>query len=75
MEQSRIDALRAQPVQAQSHLIDGARVPASDGGTMEVVSPIDGQVLIVGLWWVKLVVFVSTICLNTMKCAPSTYRC
>ena len=45
MEQSRIDALRAEPVQAQSHLIEGANVPASDGGTMEVVSPIDGQVL------------------------------
>ena len=45
MDQSRIDALRAEPVQAQSHLIDGAQVPASDGGTMEVVSPIDGRVL------------------------------
>ncbi|MGC1496597.1 MAG: aldehyde dehydrogenase [Sulfitobacter sp.] len=45
MNQSEIDALRALPVAPRGHLIDGALVPASDGGTMDVVSPIDGQVL------------------------------
>lgn len=45
MDQQKIDALRAQPVSPFHHLIDGAHVPASDGGTMDVLSPIDGQVL------------------------------
>jgi gamma-glutamyl-gamma-aminobutyraldehyde dehydrogenase len=45
MTQTKIDALRAQPVPAFAHLIDGQHVAASDGGTMDVLSPIDGQVL------------------------------
>ncbi len=45
MDQSKIDALRAQPVPAFKHLIDGAHVAASDGGTMDVLSPINGKVL------------------------------
>lgn len=45
MDQTQIDALRAQPVPVFSHLIDGKHVPASDGGTMDILSPIDGQVL------------------------------
>ena len=45
MDQAKIDALRAQPVPAFSHLIDGKHVAASDGAVMEVLSPIDGQVL------------------------------
>jgi gamma-glutamyl-gamma-aminobutyraldehyde dehydrogenase len=45
MDQKKIDALRAQPVPAFSHLIEGKHVPASDGGVMEILSPIDGQVL------------------------------
>ncbi len=45
MDQSKIDALRAQPVTPQMHLIEGLSVPASDGGTMDILSPIDGQVL------------------------------
>lgn len=45
MEQKTIDALRAQPVTAFFHLIEGKHVPASDGGTMDILSPIDGQVL------------------------------
>ena len=44
MDQTKIDALRAQPVAAFSHLIDGKHVPASDGGTMDILSPINGQV-------------------------------
>ena len=44
MDQTQIDALRAQPVPAFSHLIDGKHVAASDGGTMDIKSPIDGQV-------------------------------
>lgn len=45
MDQIKIDALREQPVAPFSHLINGKHVPASDGGTMDVLSPIDGQVL------------------------------
>ena len=45
MEQSRIDALRATPVPPRFHLIEGRSVPASDGGMMDILSPIDGQVL------------------------------
>jgi gamma-glutamyl-gamma-aminobutyraldehyde dehydrogenase len=45
MDQAKIDALRAQPVPAFSHLIEGKYVAASDGAVMEVLSPIDGQVL------------------------------
>ncbi len=45
MDQNRIDALRAEPVAAFSHLIDGRSVAASDGAVMDVISPIDGQVL------------------------------
>ena len=45
MEQSKIDALRANPVEPQSHIINGKRVPASDGGTLDILSPIDGNIL------------------------------
>lgn len=45
MDQGKIDTLRARPVPAFSHLIDGRHVAASDGATLDVVSPIDGQVL------------------------------
>ncbi|MFK7838336.1 MAG: aldehyde dehydrogenase family protein [Sulfitobacter sp.] len=45
MDQTKINALRAQPVASFSHLIDGKHVPASDGGMMDVLSPINGQIL------------------------------
>ncbi|KIN62702.1 Gamma-glutamyl-gamma-aminobutyraldehyde dehydrogenase [Sulfitobacter noctilucicola] len=45
MDQTQIDALRAEPVRAFGHLIDGQHLGASDGGTMDVISPIDGTVL------------------------------
>ena len=45
LDQGRIDALRAEPVAAQGHLIGGQVVAASDGGVMETTSPIDGAVL------------------------------
>ena len=45
MDQNSIDALRARPVPPRGHLIDGVLVPASDGATMDILSPIDGQVL------------------------------
>jgi gamma-glutamyl-gamma-aminobutyraldehyde dehydrogenase len=45
MDQTTINALRAQPFSAFSHLIEGKHVPASDGGMMDILSPIDGQVL------------------------------
>ena len=45
MDQTQIDALRARPVPRFFHLIDGKHVPASDAGIMDILSPIDGQVL------------------------------
>ncbi|MDA7425022.1 aldehyde dehydrogenase family protein [Thalassococcus lentus] len=45
MDQTKIDTLRAQTVPAFEHLIDGKHMPASDGRTMDVISPIDGSVL------------------------------
>ncbi|MCV2870302.1 aldehyde dehydrogenase [Defluviimonas sp. WL0002] len=45
MDQIKVDALRAQPVPTYGHLIDVQFLPASDGGTMDVLSPLDGQVL------------------------------
>jgi len=42
MDQQKIDRLRAEKIAPQTHLIDGRHVPASDGGTMDVTSPIDG---------------------------------
>jgi len=43
MNQSSIDALSSQAVPRQTHLIEGEAVPASDGGLMDILSPIDGQ--------------------------------
>ncbi|PKP75941.1 MAG: aldehyde dehydrogenase [Alphaproteobacteria bacterium HGW-Alphaproteobacteria-6] len=45
MSQNQIDALRTAPLPAFKHIVDGRQVSASDGGTMAVVSPIDGAVL------------------------------
>ena len=45
MDLERINELRAQPVAPAFHIIDGARSAASDGATMQVVSPLDGRVL------------------------------
>lgn len=45
MDQTKIDALRNQTLPAFCHLIDGKHVPASDGRTMDIISPIDGQVI------------------------------
>ncbi|CUJ94162.1 Aldehyde dehydrogenase PuuC [Ruegeria denitrificans] len=45
MDQFAIDALRGQPVQARSLLIDGRHEAAAEGGQLDVISPIDGQVL------------------------------
>ncbi len=45
MDLDRINELRAQPVAPAFHIIDGARSAASDGATMQVVSPLDGRVL------------------------------
>ncbi|MCF4099307.1 aldehyde dehydrogenase [Maritalea mediterranea] len=43
IRQAEIDALRQQAIAPQKMLIDGKWVEASDGGTVEVVSPIDGS--------------------------------
>ncbi|MEY8827164.1 aldehyde dehydrogenase [Sedimentitalea sp. XS_ASV28] len=45
MDQVRIDALRKNAVPRRLHMINGRHVAASDGATMDVVSPLDGQVL------------------------------
>lgn len=45
MDQRTIDELRAKPVPAFSHLIDGCHAPASDGAQMDIISPIDSTVL------------------------------
>ena len=43
--QAAIDALRHQPLGPRDNLIDGTWRPASDGGRLQAVSPIDGQPL------------------------------
>lgn len=45
MTQDRIDALRRARVEPFLHIVDGQRLPASDGATMPVTSPIDGTAL------------------------------
>jgi len=45
MDQASIDAIRAQPVTDFLHIIDGKPVAASDAQTMDVLSPINGQLL------------------------------
>ncbi|MBW4960376.1 aldehyde dehydrogenase [Sulfitobacter sp. CW3] len=45
MNQDQINALRRMPVAPRGHLIDGKSVAASDGATLDVLSPIDGSVL------------------------------
>jgi len=45
MNQNDIDVLRHQGIPPQAHLIDGKRQAASDGQTLEVISPIDGKLL------------------------------
>jgi len=45
MDQTQINALRETAIVPQGHLIDGHTVAASDGGTMDVSSPIDGRLL------------------------------
>lgn len=45
MDQAAIDALRDQPVEPRGHIIEGKTVPASDGGRMEVLSPLNGRPL------------------------------
>ncbi len=45
LTQENINTLRAQSVGNQGHLINGQRVSSSDGSLMEILSPIDGQVL------------------------------
>ncbi|MFV0490690.1 MAG: aldehyde dehydrogenase family protein [Pseudorhodobacter sp.] len=45
LDQSAIDALRTTPIPPRSLLIGGEWRAASDGGTRDVISPIDGQLL------------------------------
>lgn len=45
MDLSRLASLRSAAVAPAAHVIDGQRRLASDDATLEVVSPIDGQVL------------------------------
>ncbi len=45
MDQASINAIRNAEIPAFNHLIGGKQVPASNGDTMKVVSPIDGSQL------------------------------
>ena len=45
MDQNTIDTLRSEKIAPQGHLINAQRVPASDGATLDVQSPIDGQII------------------------------
>ncbi len=45
MNQSLIDTLRDAPISKVFHLINGQHVAASDGGVMDVISPLNGQLL------------------------------
>lgn len=45
LDQARIDALAAQDVRPGAHIIEGERHGASDGGEMDVISPLNGKVL------------------------------
>jgi gamma-glutamyl-gamma-aminobutyraldehyde dehydrogenase len=45
MNQTQIDALRAINVPPQTHLINGQSVLASDGAVLDIISPINGQVI------------------------------
>ena len=45
IDESLLNDLRKAPVAPASHLIDGAQLAASDGGVLEVISPLDGSVL------------------------------
>lgn len=45
ISQAEIDALRHMAIAPQKMLIDGQWVEAADGGTVDIVSPIDGQKL------------------------------
>lgn len=45
MDAQLIASLRSAPVAQALHLIDGTLRGASDGGVMDVISPLDGQVL------------------------------
>ncbi|MCB1338944.1 MAG: aldehyde dehydrogenase, partial [Maritimibacter sp.] len=45
LDRDLIETLRTAEVPPALHLIDGQRRPASDGGTLDVISPLDGRVL------------------------------
>ena len=45
LDQAKIDSLRNTPIASRGLLIDGQMSPSSSGESLEIVSPIDGQVL------------------------------
>lgn len=45
LDQAQIDALRSEVIAPRGHLIDGLSVDSSGGERLDVISPIDGQVL------------------------------
>lgn len=45
LDQTKIDALRHTKVATQNLLINGKHLPSSDGGTLDIVSPLDGRLL------------------------------
>lgn len=45
LDQASIDAIRHTPIAPRGHFIDGRMVPSRSGAVLDVISPIDGQVL------------------------------
>ena len=45
LEQASIDALRGAEIAPPGHFVDGAHRPAETGETLDVISPINGQLL------------------------------
>jgi gamma-glutamyl-gamma-aminobutyraldehyde dehydrogenase len=45
MDLTELASLRSAPVPPAAHVIDGVRRAASDGATMDVISPADGRIL------------------------------
>jgi len=45
LDRNKIENLRAKVIAPVSHIIDGEKCDASDGGTIDVISPLDGSVL------------------------------
>ena len=45
LNQVSVDALRGAEIAPSGHFVDGAHLPAENGATLYVISPIDGRIL------------------------------